>query len=56
MSEISREGIRYELQGRDDTKKEAQEGAEVWKDRGYKTIVEKASFPYTGYFVWVESQ
>ncbi len=52
---ITVNGIKYDFQGRFDTKKVAEERANVWKKRDYKTMVRKALHPYTGYFFYIES-
>ncbi len=50
-------GIKYDFQGRFNTKKEADDIAKVWKRRDLRTIVEKADTKRSapGYWVWIES-
>lgn len=55
MEDITRNGTKYEFMGRHNTRKETNDLAKIWRNRGRKTIVEKAPPAYKGYWLWIET-
>ena len=57
MEDITRNGVKYEFMGRHNTREDANDIAKIWRNRGRKTIVEKADLAQSGpgYWVWIET-